>query len=70
MRGRGRDGEALAKEMVVFCHIHFTRGVDEALKRAGGVPLEFENVCYSYCMLNRRKDMKHSRMILLVRTRS
>ena len=36
MRGRGRDGEALAKEMVVFCHIHFTRGVDEALKRAGG----------------------------------
>jgi hypothetical protein len=24
------------RKMALFCHIHFTRGVDEALKRVGG----------------------------------
>lgn len=31
-----RDGEQLMRKMAIFCHIHFTHGVDEALKRAGG----------------------------------
>jgi hypothetical protein len=31
-----RDGKALIRQMAIFCHIHFTRGVDDALRRAGG----------------------------------
>lgn len=31
-----RNGKALIRQMFIFCHIHFTRGVDDALRRAGG----------------------------------
>jgi hypothetical protein len=31
-----QNGERLMRQMAIFCHIHFIRGVDEALKRAGG----------------------------------
>ena len=31
-----RDGKSLTRQIVIFCHIHFTRGVDDALRRAGG----------------------------------
>ncbi|KAJ5439313.1 uncharacterized protein N7458_010311 [Penicillium daleae] len=31
-----RDGIVLIRQIAIFCHIHFTRGVDDALRRAGG----------------------------------
>jgi hypothetical protein len=31
-----RDGEYLMRQIAIFCQIHFTRGVDDALRRTSG----------------------------------